>query len=227
MFWESVWKGLMVLGHWETYVLIGLCLLASFLVMLVENKLAERKGKPLGMFGMLVGNAIKMSALMVCFLTLAPIIFHRGDGAAWSAPWVLLRTHPFIVYNLLGLLLISASLLDLIPWLNRLPTLFFSLIGCETLAFIAWLFNKTAPQLQSQHIPLFPGAWFTLGLLVVGVVIARIAIPFAMVFGIVIEHRLKGAGRALASTALGALGFLPAFMYGAWLGERLTQALGV
>lgn len=227
MFWKSVWKGMTVLGHWETYALIAAALIVAFVVTLVESKWSERKGKPLGIPGMILGNAVKMSALIVVLLTLAPIIFHHGEGAAWSGPWVLLRTHPLIVYNLLGLLLVSAAVLDFIPWVNRQPTLFFFLVGCETLAFIASLLNHTLPQLQGVHIALFPGFWFTLGILLMGVVIAKIATPFVMAPLLILDQRFAGVGTALAAAVLGAFGFLPVFIYGAWLGEQVTQALGI
>ena len=105
MFWQSVWNGLKVLGHWEAYV-AGLEYLAIFMLPMLLFALIKEKyesaGGVLGCLSMILLPLLQAAAILVLVITLSPIILGIDHNAAWTLPWTVLRASNKTIVSLTG-----------------------------------------------------------------------------------------------------------------------------
>ena len=224
MFWEAVVGGLRVLTYWETYV-AGLEYLAVFMVpMAIVSIVAIKSDKAAGALGclsMLALPVLQVFGMVVFVLTLSPIILGLSDNAAWAFPRVLAGGAPGAVAKLVGVLFIAAVILAFIPILGQLLSLHTLLLGSIALALVLRIIENEYPGVVSNRVHFWPGFWFTLGLLVIGGVMAWIGTLVAALLATAIESTTEGFGQLLVLPIAAIFGFIPVFMYGAWLGAQL------
>jgi hypothetical protein len=218
MFWTSVLAGIKVLTYWETYVAgleyLAICMLPMVLIGLVAEKGDERGGAAVGCLSVLVLPVFQVAAMAVFVLTLAPIIFGFAEDATWSFPWKILILAPGAFFKLVGVLVVAAIILAFIPLLGQLHSLRTLVLGGIALIFVLSILESVTPGIASKRVDIIPGFWFALGFLVIGSLMSCIGMMMS----------------ALVATAFGQLsmvpvysilGFLPVFMYGAWLGAQV------
>ena len=224
MFWNSVVSGLGVLAYWQTYAAGLLFLLLSmgpmFLIGMGMEK-AGRTGGAIGCLSMLVLPFFQTFALVVFVLSLAPIILGLSNDAAWSFPWLLAGESPWQMTKFVGKLLIAAVVLAIIPLIGRIQPLHTLLLGGIALASVVGILETMNPSIAAKTISLWPGFWFIAGLLVLGAAMAWIGMMAAAFFMSIIEAEFKGIGHLLALPLTAVFGFIPLFIYGAWLGAQL------
>jgi hypothetical protein len=203
MFWDSVLAGLKVLTYWETYV-AGLEYLAIFFIpMAIVGMIMEKSeggGAAVGCLSMLLLPVLQVAAMAVFVLTLAPIIFGFADDAAWSFPWKILTMAPGAFFKLVGVLVVAAILLAFIPNLGQLNSWQTLVLGGIALMFVLGILDSVNPGTVRGRVDFVPGFWFSVGLLVIGEVMSWVGkmFPIGAIFG-----------------------FIPVFMYGAWLGAQV------
>lgn len=226
MFWDSVVGGLKVLTFWETYV-AGLEYLALFMVPMVLVGLAMEKGGEksgaIGCLGMLVMPVLQVAAIAVFVLTLAPIIFGLSEDAAWSFPWKVITLAPGMFFKLVGVLVVAAIALAFVPFLGQLQSLQTLVLGGIALVFVLGILKSVNPDLVSAKLDVMPGFWFTAGLLVIGAIMAWVGIMVAALLATAVEGATEGLGQLLMFPVAAIFGFIPVFMYGAWLGSQLRH----
>lgn len=230
MFWESVAGGLGILTYWETYV-AGLEYLAVLWApMAVVGSLAMKSEKAAGAIGclsMLVLPVFQVFGIVVFVLTLSPIILGLSHDAAWVFPWILAIEAPGSVAKFVGLLIVAAVMLAFIPILGilgRLQSLQTLVLGSFALALVMGLIENANPGVVSKHVHFWPGFWFAVGLLIIGGVMAWIGTLAAAVLATAVESRVEGLGQLLMFPIAAIFGFIPVFIYGAWLGAQLRGA---
>jgi len=227
MFWDAVTGGLRVLTYWQSYV-AGLEYLAVYMVpMGIVGLLAMRSEKAAGAIGclsMLVLPALQVFAIFVFVLTLSPIILGLSQEAAWGFPWVLAFEAPGAVAKFVGLLLIAALIVAFIPILGRLQSLHTLVLGAFGLALVLGIIDNANPGYVAKHVHFWPGFWFALGLLVIGAVLAWVGTLAAAALAVAVESKIEGFGQMLMFPIGAIFGFIPVFMYGAWLGAQLRGA---
>jgi hypothetical protein len=227
MFWDAVTGGLGVLTYWETYV-AGLVYLAVYMVpMGVVGFLAMRSEKAAGAIGclsMLVLPALQVFAIFVFVLTLSPIILGFSQDAAWAFPWVLAFEAPGSVAKFVGLLLIAALILAFVPILGQLQSLHTLVLGAFGLALVLGIIDSANPGFVAKRVHFWPGFWFAIGLLIIGGVLAWIGTLVAAALATAVESAVEGFGQLLMFPIGAIFGFIPMFMYGAWLGAQLRGA---
>jgi hypothetical protein len=227
MFWDAVTGGLGVLTYWQTYV-AGLEYLAVYMVpMGVVGFLAmrsERAAGAIGCLSMLVLPVLQVFAIFVFVLTLSPIILGLSPEAAWGFPWMLAFEAPGSVAKFVGLLLIAALVLAFVPILGRLQSLHTLVLGALGLALVLGIIDNANPGFVAKRVHFWPGFWFTLGLLVIGAVLAWIGTLAAAALAVAVESKIEGFGQLLMFPIGAIFGFIPVFMYGAWLGAQLPGA---
>jgi hypothetical protein len=223
MLWDAVLAGLRMLTYWETYV-AGLEYLAIYIIptLLFEKFMRRHGGGSMMTYAsMLVIPLIEVAALLVFILTLATIIFGFNQEAAWGFPWDVMLRAPLAFFIITGVLVIASFTLSLLPVLGRLHPLQTLVLGGLALVFVLSMFDSVSPNHSPVAVNFFPGLWLALGLMVMGGLMSWVGtLVSALVVG-----RIKLADERLAElimipvTAL--FGFIPLFMYGAWLGAQV------
>ncbi|MGP0566279.1 MULTISPECIES: hypothetical protein [unclassified Nitrospina] len=228
MFWESVFGGLKILTYWETYVAGLEYLLIIFLPLLLVTLIMEKNegvGGAIGCLTMIFLPILQVFAVAVFILTLAPIIFGFSDDVIWSFPWkvINLATWPFIKF--IGILIIVSIVFAMIPLIGRIQSLHTLVIGGVALIYVLGLYQNIYPSLVNGPLVFFPGIWFLIGLLVLGVILGWVGI---MVVAALVMVVMKGEenGMEIVMFPIGAIfGFIPVFIYGAWLGAQVKGLL--
>ena len=224
MFWNSVLAGLKVLTYWETYV-AGLEYLAIFFVpMAIVGMIMEKSeggGVAVGCLSILFLPVMQVAAMAVFVLTLAPIIFGFADDAAWSFPWKVLTMAPGAFLKLIGVLVVAAIVLAFIPILGQLNSLQTLVLGGIALVFVLGILDSVSPGIVRGRVDFVPGLWFSVGLLVVGGVMSWVGMMVAAFIATALEMTEEGIGQLLMFPVGAIFGFIPVFMYGAWLGAQI------
>jgi hypothetical protein len=228
MFWESVGHGLGVLTYWQTYV-AGLEYLLIFLApMMVFGIAMQKGGGSAGCLGMLLMPLVQVAAMAIFVITLSPIILGAGEDAAWSLPWMVIGQAPGLFLKLIGSLFLAALVLAFIPLFGRVQALQTLILGSIALAFVLNILRASSPELENAKVDLIPGFWFTVGLVVVGAGMSWIGIMVAALAltAVGAKGEEMGSGAQLLVFPIAAIfGFIPVFIYGAWLGSQLKHAM--
>ncbi len=72
------------------------------------------------------------------------------------------------------------------------------------------------------QVDILPGFWFVVGLLVVGGIMAGIGMMVATLLGGLLGMASEGIGVLVMFPIASVFGFIPVFIYGAWLGAQLS-----
>jgi hypothetical protein len=223
MVWDSVAAGLKILTYWETYV-AGLEYLAIYIIpTLIIGKVMENNEGGAGMayLGMLLIPLMQVAALVVFILTLATIIFGFTDEAAWAFPWDVLIKAPTAFFILVGALVIVAFVLSFIPFIGRLHSLQTLVLGGLALIFVLSTFDSVTPGQAKVHVNFVPDFWFAAGLIVIGGFMSWIGtLVSALIVG-TINFKEQRTGQYILIPISAIFGFIPLFMYGAWLGAQV------
>ncbi len=225
MFWDSVVAGLKVLAYWETYI-AGLEYLAVFMLPmlilgLMMEKGGERGGVAAGCFGMFLLPLLQVAAMAVFILTLSPIIFGFAEDAAWAFPWKVMVLAPGSFFKLIGILCLAAIACAFIPFLGGLQSLQTLVLGGLALMFVLGLLDSIQPGVLTKKVHFIPGFWFLVGLLLVGGIMSWVGMMVSALAITAIEGFSEDLGQILVFPLGAIFGFIPVFMYGAWLGAQV------
>ena len=219
-----MFAGLKVLTYWETYV-AGLEYLAIFLIpMAIVGMIMEKSeggGAAVGCLSMLLLPVLQVAAMAVFVLTLVPIIFGFAEDAAWSFPWKILAMAPGAFFKLVGVLVVAAIVLAFIPILGQLNSLQTLVLGGIALMFVLGILDSVNPGIVKGRVDFVPGFWFSVGLLVIGGVMSWVGMMVAALIATALEMAEEGIGQLLMFPIGAIFGFIPVFMYGAWLGAQV------
>lgn len=225
MFWDSVITGLSVLLHWQTYVAAGLFLVISMLPMLLVGAIAmrsEHAGMLAGFLSIFVNPFFQAFALVVFVLTLSPILLGLSNDAAWLFPWAVAVQAPWWLAKLIGILTIAGVVLRLLPILGQ--SFYTLLLGSFTLSPIVDVIESSREKVATTSIQFWPGFWFVAGLVIIGSAMAWIGTICAALLFSALEarsERLAGLGQLLSFPLTAVFGFIPLFIYAAWIGNQL------
>jgi len=224
MFWDAVASGLGTLAHWQTYAAALLFLLLSVgPIMLIGLAMLSsgRAAAAIGCLSMLVVPFLQTFALVVFVLTLAPLMLGFFFYAMWSFPWLLLSHDLWFMVKLVGKLLIVEVVLAFVPMLGRMQSLHTLLLGGLALALVVGIIEHNSP---ARTIPMWPGFWFVVGLLIVGGALAWVGMILAAIIATAVDAKAEGLGQLVAFPVAAALGFVPLFIYAGWLGTQIRGA---
>ncbi len=224
MFWDSFVAGLKVLAYWETYA-AGLEYLAIFFIPMIfvgmvmeKNESTERVA---GCLSMLLMPVLQVAALAVMILTIAPIIFGFAEDAAWSFPWKLITIAPGTFFKLVSVLIVTSIVLAFIPLLGQLQSLQTLVLGGIALMFVLGTLDSIIPGTIKGRVDFIPDFWFSAGLIVIGGIMSWVGIMVAALIVTGIEMVYEGFGQLIMFPIAAIFGFIPVFMYGAWLGAQV------
>jgi hypothetical protein len=221
MFWDSVYSALNVMTHWETYLIVSLYLFLMitptvllFLILEKRHALTARN------FKMLFLPLLEALAVALSMLMLFPIILGLGDSASWGFPLKVMILSPGGFLGLLGTLVILAYVIDVVPKLRRLQSFKMLVLGAASLIFVQLALHILNPIFDVELRNFVPGFWFVCGVVFISAVLSKLGhfvfITFARVLGDKFNLREEVA-ELLILPMIATLGFLPVFIYGAWL----------
>lgn len=222
MFWDSVVAGLKVLPYWEVYVAgleyIAICYLPLLMVIACAalNKVSVvGVVEPINLKVFLIlMPTIHAVALVAMLLTVTPIVLGFSEDADWAAPWEFLTLAPRTFLVLVVNLVLLAFMFSLIPIVGRLQSL-------QTLVLGSVALMSTVRVVVGDYVDYIPDFWFSVGLIVIGCVLSWAGMMMAALFASVVDRAEYGLGQLLIFPIAPMFGFIPVFMYGAWLGAQI------
>ena len=218
MFWSSVWGGLAILGHWQTYIAGIEFFVISFLPLLVFVKGDSKGPGCAGCLGILLQPAFVVIGSVVFLWTLLPIIL-GFPGAAWVFPWAVLWSNPWYWTKIIFMLYILQVAVAFVPFVGSLHSVQSMVSGYIILGIGVATLRAALPSVFPLDLIYYPGFWFMAGLVAIGGIFTWVTIIISSFAG-----ALVGEVSALAMPLLGAVfGFLPVFMYGAFIGAQVIR----
>jgi hypothetical protein len=87
--------------------------------------------------------------------------------------------------------------------------------------FVLGILDSVNPGIVKGRVDFIPGFWFSVGLLVIGGVMSWVGMMVAALIATGLEMAEEGIGQLLMFPIGAIFGFVPVFMYGAWLGSQV------
>ena len=221
MFLDSIFSAVNVMTYWQTHVAV-LEYLSLFLVPLaaVCFIIRRRKGVCITYLKMLLLPALEAIAVAVFVLTLFPIILGLGDDALWGFPLRILKLAPGGLLGLLGILMALSAALTFVSKYVKLQPFKTLILGTISLVFVQFFLNMLNPVIEIKIMDLIPGFWFVLGVIAISGIFSKLAHYMSDFFAAGLGNRLglkDGAAELLILPLTAIPGFIPLFVYGAWL----------
>jgi len=221
MFWDSLNSALDVMTHWETYLVVSVylfsLLIPSILIFLILKK---KHALHIKYFRRLFLPILESIAIAVAVLTLFPIIFGVGDDAQWGFPIRAMKLSPGSVLGLVGILLVVAYIIDVIPKLRKLQSIKTLVLGSICLIFAGIFVSFINPVIETDLTSFIPGFWFICGIIATSAVLSKVGhfvfVSFTRELGNKFNLR-EDVAELLILPIIATMGFLPVFIYGAWL----------
>ncbi len=223
MFGQAVVRGILVLSFWETYVAGVMYFAIAFIPLIAGAVLAGGVGraqeKRVGFTRAFFGAIVQSIAMTIFVLTLLPILLGTSPEATWGLPWRVLAKSPGVFLQIGWRLWVVAFVISFVPVVGELTAFTTLVVGGTALPVamgqLAVAFDGYA---VLAEVNLIPDAVTILGFLLIAGV--------ATTLGRVIQlGTTSSSGRSsedlrgtLATLVQTGIGFLPVFMYGAWLG---------
>ncbi|HGY11712.1 MAG TPA: hypothetical protein ENK36_05050 [Desulfobacterales bacterium] len=224
MFWDSVIDSLKVFTYWETYVAgleyLAICFIPMAIVGMIMEK-SEGGGAIVGCFSIIIFTVLKVAAMAVFVLTLAPIIFGFAEDAAWSFPWQILTTATGAFFKLVGVLIVVSIILTFIPVFGRSSSLQTLVLGGIALVLDLLILDSVSPGIVRGRVDFVPGFWFLVGFLAIGGVMSWVGMMAVAFIATTLKIDEKSIGQLFIFPIGAVFGFIPVFMYGAWLGAQM------
>jgi hypothetical protein len=207
-----------MLLYWETYA-ASILFVIFLLVPMVLVGIAADKDMRVGCVGMLVLPVFQSLATMMVMFTLSPIILGIASDAAWSLPWRVLTESPGRLAMSAIFLTIVAIITGFVPIVGRSTTFTNMIVGAVAISWVLQA-GTSSGKMTIHYMPPF---WTAVGFFLVGG-IASFASSIAVAAIQTVRPTASPESPGPVTMALfGVLGLIPAFMYGAWLGQQLPN----
>ena len=223
MFWESVIDGLKVYLHWETYVLGLIYLLIMYIPfypLFFGKGDAVEKG---GCLAMILQPFFQALGSIVYVVTLFPILLDLGDNAAWPMPWLLIKEAPLLVLIMMVVMVVLMVISAFLPIVGRMNTFQTLVSGGTVIVFMIGILNRFNPDFDISNVNVIPGFLVTIGIIIISAVVSYVALFLSALLLSLIDKNDEGIGSILIVPLASVFGFIPVFIYGAWIGNQFAQ----
>ncbi|MDB5908123.1 MAG: hypothetical protein JWP34_2237 [Massilia sp.] len=223
MLWDCVCSGIAVLSHWQTYVaalfFLSLSMGPKFLLgaVTVSSPSGHAAMKWVSVLCIALGQVVGIAIFVTI---MCPIMLGLSLDASWSLPFSFVSRDPCAAARFCGGLLFIAIVLAWTPVIGQSRSFSMFVVGSMVLVGTFGLVITTHG-VPPQKIQYWPGLLFTIALFSVGTALTWLGTMLAMLFATAIERHVQGAGKLIAYPAAAAAGFIPLFMYSAWLGHQI------
>lgn len=223
MFWDAVANGLKVLLHWQTYLVGIIYIVISFLPFIAMAFAGNRSDNIMakgGCLAMLIQPVFQALAVFISVCTLFPIMLGRSE-AAWSFPWMLLVSIPGRILIILAVMLVISVVGAFIPILGRANSFIMFIMGGVVVAFLTLIIDRSNPALGIRSIDIIPGFLTIIGFVIVSGVAAWVGmLASAAAVTLLLKDR-EDLGQLVLVPLGSVFGFIPIFIYGAWIGLQI------
>lgn len=223
MFWDAVINGLKVLLHWQTYVVAVMFFIISFLpiiVLMFERNKSDALMTKGGCLAVLIQPFFQALAVFISVCILLPIMFGESK-AAWSLPWMLMIDFPVRTLILLIILLVLSVTGALVPFLGRFNSFIAFIMGVAVMVFITMVVHSINPELGIRNVDIIPGFLTSIGIVIVSVITSWIGCLVSAVVVTLLVRNKEGISQLIMITLGSILGFIPIFIYGAWIALQI------
>jgi len=223
MFWDAVANGLKVLLHWQTYLVGIIYIVISFLPFIVMAFAGNRwdniidKG---GCLTMLILHVLQVLAVFISVCTLFPIMLGRSE-AGWSIPWMLLVSIPGRILIILAVMLVIPVVGAFIPILGRANSFIMFIMGGVVVVFLTIIIDRSNPGLGIRNIEIIPGFFTIIGFFIVYGVAACVGMLASTAAVTLLLKDREDLGQLVLGALGQVFGFIPIFIYGAWIGLQI------
>jgi hypothetical protein len=94
-------------------------------------------------------------------------------------------------------------------------------LGGIALMFVLGILDSVNPGAVKGRVEFIPGFWFSVGLIVIGGIMSWVGMMVAALAVTALELAQEGIGQIIMFPIAAIFGFIPVFMYGAWLGAQV------
>jgi hypothetical protein len=222
MFWKCICAGLAVLMHWQTYAAALLFLSFSLASKHLSEALNAASGKTSAgtrSIACLVREFGQVAGITTFVSIMCPMMLGLSMHGAWSLPWSDMQSGREVAQSFAVILLI-ALVLSRIPILGS-PSIFTFVIGVLTLVLTMERPHGQTTVPVPPSIQLWPGMGFMIALLSVGTALTWLGTMLAVMPSVIMRGRAERIGKLLAYPFAASFGFIPLFIYCAWLGCQM------
>jgi len=223
MFLNSIISAFNVMKHWEIHVVgLGYLIFLLIPVLAVGVSMGKKQCSGLGFrcITILLLPALQVIAVVGFILIVSPIMLGMAEDASWGLPWKMISMDPALCLGLLGCLLVVSVALVFIPGLGRLYSFRTLVLGSISLMFVQKLLSMFITKMDLEISYLVPGFWFITGVVFIAGVLSKFDLYFSGTVAMIIENKFdikKGVIELAIFPVASVLGFIPVFIYGAWL----------
>ena len=217
-------NGLKVLLHWQIYVIAIVYLIISYLPMIVVMFAGNKSDKLMmkgGCLAMLLQPLFQSLAVFISVCTLFPIMLFGRSEAAWSLPWMLIMNIPGRILILLIIMLVLAIVGSFIPLIGRANSFIMFIMGGAVLIFLTMVLHNTNPELGIRNIDILPGFLAIIGIVIISGVTAWLGVLASAGIVTLLLRDKEDIGQLIMIPLASVFGFIPIFIYGAWLGIQI------
>lgn len=229
MFWESVWYGFGLLGHWQIWAGVFFYSAVTALSIAIAGCFSKSKNVNISTFTPLVligiGSLVEALVLSGCIVAWLPLLLPGMSTSVFPTVF----DSPLLIVKFAIISAIAVLILAILPFVSML--LRNPLVGKFVQALI--IFRLVTPDCintltyrNGQPVSVYPGLWSVIGYAIIGLAISLL---FAIVAGSISPgerensnnqsqrpriESMTGLGYVLGNGILTALGsMLPLFMY--------------
>lgn len=244
MFWSAIIGGLKVLTFWEVYVVALIFIVISIGPRLIFRLIVGEEGaEAVGCLSMLITSVFQALATIIFVFTLFPILLGFAGNAAWSAwffpwkignaawlfPWKILLSSPWPMIKASFIIIFVSIALTFIPLLGRIQSLHTFASGAVSLVMVLGILHSAFPNIPVEKIQIVPGFLTTIGFLAIAGVMSWASTMLSeMLLSLIataMGDRAEDYMMLIAITLGGVFGFIPVFIYGAYIGQQLMHAM--
>lgn len=229
MFWKSVLDALLMLTYWEFYV-AGIIYLAFMMIPGITLMILREKGNTIkfafSWYGELFETLFHILGLIIFLSILAPIIFGFSRNAAWTFPWVFIVKEPMIFLLVFLSLLFADFVYGKIPVIWQIESPRILILGGITFIWLVVLVKRAFPGLNIDNVHFIPSLIEIIGFLFLSFVSQILSF---ITISLIHSRSSNIAASEESNEPLIYINYavystLPVLIYGAWLGNQITQS---
>ena len=228
MLWDTISTAILFFAYWETYcVVIGYIVVSWFPKICAGMMLSSDSPKSPALFMILtfvLTPVMECTAMILAVMTLSPIILGFSDDAAWSIGWQVFHFAPWGLAKMVGIVLLAQIILAFVPIIGRITAIHTLIIGGIVLIATLGMIQGFAPEIIPDELRWFPG-W---GALIVWILLCAVMTMciagLSGGIGAMVSRGDESSGQFFAYIGGTVAGFMPVFLYGAWLGMQIHGA---
>jgi len=225
MFWSAIIGGLKVLTFWEVYVAALIFTIISISPMFIFGLIGE-KNEAVGCLGsMLIAPVFQALATIIFVFTLFPILLGFAGDAAWLFPWKILLSSPWPMIKATFIIIFVTIALAFIPLLGQIQSLHTFASGAISLVMVLGILHSVYPNVPVEKIQIMPGFLTIIGFLAIAGVVSWASTMLVALIATAMGDKAEDYMMLIAIPLGGVFGFIPVFIYGAYIGQQLMHTM--